>query len=145
MTMGEILDDFHAKHKERQLRIKNAAFKDVTKEQSISLGLRKSPTNSIEIIMFEVCRYYKVRPSDILSQRRLNNISLPRHITYYLICRLTPLTFNQIARMMHKDPSSVYYGFKRVERELAKHQSDLTTLEEKLSTILPSLSIKLEE
>lgn len=153
--MGNFLASLHQEHKDRQSRIRRAAIKAApvmlppsppevdppTEEAEPSekkiIGINKKNLGSFDIILNEICRYYKVRRMDILSHRRLNNICGPRQMLAYMLYKMTNFTTHQIAPKMDRDPSSVAYAIKKVENELALHQSAIDHLEEIIATLLP--------
>ena len=138
--MSNVLNAIHHQHKVRQQRIKNAAFKRQPTPRELDIPDRE-PQGSFEIVLFEVCKYYHVRPQDILSPRRLNNIALPRHIMVYLLCRMTRYTTHKLAPKMERDPSSVYYAFKSIEAQRERYREALEALEAKLEKLLPKREI----
>lgn len=52
--------------------------------------------------------------------RRTRDVSLARHVIFYLARKETKLSFVSIAAHFHFDHKSVMYGFNRVSCELAK-------------------------
>jgi len=130
--MGTILASLHEEHKARQLRIKRAALKSLTENSSLEAGqgpeietVKQTPpekskknNSSFDIILNEICRYYNVRQIDILSTRRLNNISGPRHMLAYMMYHMTTMTTHQIAPRMNRDPSTIGYAIKKIKFHL---------------------------
>lgn len=153
--MGSVLEDMHEAHKARKLRIQQAAYRDLTATQHSSgidapepfeppappppiiVNDAKVTGHAFGIVLREVCSHFNVRPEDVLSNRRFNNIAVPRHILTYLLCRLTKYTINQIAPKMDRDPSSIFYGYKKIENNLSLHERDLGVLEPRLKQLLP--------
>lgn len=149
--MGTILASMHEEHKARQLRIKLAAFKavmlpievkldtvmEVIPEPSPDPEPDRSKWGSFDIIMSEVCKYYKVRKTDLLSPRRLNNIARARHVLAFVALRLTKLTTHQMAPRMDRDPSTVYYAIKKLEADLPSYQTEIDEIEARLKDLLP--------
>ena len=151
--MATTLADMHEAHKARQARIRQAAYRELAATSSgidivevipepepepptVALKARVAG-HAFNIVLREICSHFNVRPEDLLSNRRLNNISLPRHIMVYLLFRLTRYTTHQIAPKMDRDPSTVLYAFRKIEGDLAKHQDHLDILEPKLRALLP--------
>jgi chromosomal replication initiator protein len=132
--MGEILDSMNEAHKARQLRIRQAAYKDLT-------APRKPRGISFDIILKAVCVHYDVRPEDILSDRRMDGISLPRHMMIYLLCRLTKYTTHQIAPKMGRDQSTIFYAFQKIQNNLNLYQRDVDVLEKQIKELLPKTEL----
>ncbi len=127
--MVTVLEAQHNEHKARQLRFKQAAHIDYEIEPR---------GKSYDTVIKEVCRYYQVRPEDILSTRRFQNLARPRHIMMYLLCRMTKYNTNQIGPKVNRHPSTVLYAYNQVLKHLAKHQGDLDILEPRIKQLLPS-------
>ncbi|HYT42924.1 MAG TPA: helix-turn-helix domain-containing protein [Methylomirabilota bacterium] len=149
--MGTILASLHEEHKARRLRIKRAALKSLTDNSSLAgqgpeieiteqVPPEKNKKNhsSFDIVLNEICRYYNVRQIDLLSSRRLNNISGPRHMLAYMMYHMTSLTTHQIAPRMNRDPSTIGYAIKKIQDNLERHQSDIDALEATLKDLLLS-------
>src|SRR6266571_1332240 len=138
LKMGEYLDSLHEAHKVRQSRLKKAAFKAVTNPEPESESepetVRYSTT--FEIILREICTYYDVRKLDILSQRRINNITHPRHMLAYMLYRMTSFTNGQIAKNMQKDISTIAYAINKIINHIQSHQSDIDELEKRIEKLL---------
>ena len=141
----------HQDHKDRQLRIKRAAkvviqpaieakldaVMEIAPEEAEDLGPDRSKWASFDLIIYEVCRYYKIKKSDLLSPRRFNNIARSRHVLAFIALRLTKLTIHQMAPRMDRDPSTVYYAIKKVEADLANYQTEIDEIEARLKPLLP--------
>ena len=59
------------------------------------------------------CKLFKVRPSDIRSARRHNDIVIVRQFICYWTCRLTALSLPQIGRLMDRDHTSILAAKRR--------------------------------
>src|SRR6266478_3075667 len=150
--MGEYLDSLHEAHKERQSRLKEAAFRSVTepddrepepvpvsgetKEISEEQIFTARYRTTFEIILHEICTYYNVRKIDIISPRRLNNICYPRHMLIYMLYKMTTFTNGQIAQNMHRDMSSISYAINKIIYNIKRHQSDIDELEKRILELL---------
>ena len=73
--MGTELVNQYESHKARQLRINQAAYRDFSAIKSRGI--------EFDTILRGVCVHYNARPEDVLSSRRISNISLPRHCLLY--------------------------------------------------------------
>jgi len=153
--MATILASLHEEHKARQLRIKQAALKAVTTEPAKPQVLKSiiekpiieaavfPPTPSprclitaFDIVLHAVCDYYNVRVMDVLSQRRLNNIVLPRHMVSYMIYRMTSLTTKQVAPKLNRDSTTVGYGIHKIDDNKEVYREDIEALEQIISARL---------
>jgi chromosomal replication initiator protein len=93
--------------------------------------------SEIDTIIKEICTYYRVRPEDILSDRRVKNNITPRHMMIYLLCKMTKYNTHHIARKIDRDPTTVLYAYKKIQQNLQSYQKDLDVLEPKLKQMLP--------
>jgi len=70
--------------------------------------------HTVRKIEERACKVFKVRPSELRSERRPDDIVFARQFVYYWAARLTQQSYPQIGRMMGgKDHTSVIHG-KRV-------------------------------
>jgi len=154
--MGEYLDSLHEAHKERQSRLKEAAFRAVTEPDLVPIPepeteiISERPSVSeeapadhplkyrttFEIVLHEICTYYNVRKIDIISLRRLNNICYPRHMLIYMLYRMTTFTNGQIAQNMRRDISTISYAINKIINNIQNHQSDIDKLEKRILELL---------
>ena len=66
-----------------------------------------------------VADYYNLTPSQITGRGRPGNVTLPRHICWYLIKTMLDVSYDKIgASFSGKDHSTVMSGVKKVENEL---------------------------
>lgn len=69
---------------------------------------------SIHRIVVAVCDKYKVRQSDLVSERRTANIVRPRQIVMYLAKQLTLRSYPDIGRVLNRDHTSCLHGVKKI-------------------------------
>ena len=70
---------------------------------------------SARAIVCHVAKYYDVTVADIERQSRCRGISTPRHVAYYLVRRLTKLSYPQIGRFFgDRDHTTILSGVKRI-------------------------------
>jgi chromosomal replication initiation ATPase DnaA len=144
--MTSLLEALNEEHKARQERIKRAAVKNTEPPRVIhdfsGAEERKKnkpkikPLLTFDIILNEVCEYYNVRKLDILSSRRLRNISVQRHMLAYMLYRMTSFTNNQIAPKMNRDPTTIGYAIKKMIDSADQFKEDIEELEKRISEIL---------
>lgn len=75
---------------------------------------------SIYEIRDAVCLHFGVRLADLISSRRTRNLTLPRHVSYYLGAKLTLQSLPEIGRRHGgRDHTTVLHGVKKITRMLA--------------------------
>ncbi len=70
---------------------------------------------SVEKIISEVSRSYNISESDILSNRREQNIVLARKVAMYITREITDLSYKAIGEKFGKDHTTVLYGVQSIE------------------------------
>lgn len=84
---------------------------------SIEAELGAKPTPSIAAIQRTVSRCFDVSVDDMVSARRMDRITLPRHVAFYLIRKMTLRSLPEIGRKFGgRDHSSILHGVRRIER-----------------------------
>lgn len=72
---------------------------------------------SMDEIVKKVAEYYKIKISDILSDKKTRNIARPRQIAMYLCKHLTPVSLVRIGqKFAGKDHTTVIHAVKTVEK-----------------------------
>ncbi len=80
---------------------------------------------TIDRILEKVAKKYGITVEDIKGTKRTKEIAYARHISIYLIRKLTDLSLPQIGKYMKRDHSTVISSLKTVEKELgANTQTD---------------------
>lgn len=69
----------------------------------------------IEKIISEVARTYNVSESDILSNRRTQDLVIARQVAMYIAKKTTDLSFKAIGESFGKDHTTVLYNVRRIE------------------------------
>jgi len=94
---------------------------------------------SLAKIQTEICRYYKINKSDLLSSKRVQNIVLPRQIGMYLARELTDLSLPKIgAEFGGRDHTTVLHAISKIEklinedRQIYNEIRDLTSIIKRL-------------
>lgn len=78
---------------------------------------RKSPP--AKEIIARVAKYYGLPVSKLTSANRQQTTVLARAVAIYLIRQLTPLSYEQIGRLVGgRDHTTVLYNYRRIEKEL---------------------------
>ena len=97
--------------------------------QDISMELARScisellggaePVNvTVDKIFTAVFKKYNVRREDLVGTRRTKDVAAARHITIYLIRRITDMSFPNIGKIFGRDHSTVMSSIDTVERKL---------------------------
>lgn len=142
--MGIVLDRFHEEHKARQLRLRRAAFKEVTVEPKPQLEpehpdpVPEIPQQQYCSTVFnatvrEVCEFYNVRPRDAISNRHSPEFVKCRHIIAYILYDITSMTNPQIGRKMDRDPTSIFHAIAKIKKTLEELQPDITEIERRIA------------
>ena len=84
--------------------------------QNINLKISKI---TIEMIQKEVCTYYNVEKSELISKKRHKQIVVPRQVAMYLCRSLTDASFPQIGDQFGgRDHTTVIHSVEKMEREI---------------------------
>jgi chromosomal replication initiator protein len=76
-----------------------------------------------DTIIEETARYYSLSPDDLKSQSRTRDTALARHISIFLIRKLTNLSLKDIGGIFEgRDHTTVLSSIRRVEANLGKSQ-----------------------
>ena len=97
--------------------------------QAISMELARScivdllggaePVNvTVDKIFTAVFKKYNVRRDDLVGTRRTKDVAAARHITIYLIRRITDMSFPNIGKIFSRDHSTIMSSIDTVERKL---------------------------
>ena len=78
-----------------------------------------------ELIISEVCRFYSIEESTLRSTLKNKGTAEARQIAMYLIRKMTNLSLPDIAKEFGKNHTTVLYGLRRVEQELANTSNGL--------------------
>ena len=78
-----------------------------------------------ELIISEVCRFYSIEESTLRGTLKNKGTAEARQIAMYLIRKMTNLSLPDIAKEFGKNHTTVLYGLRRVEQELANTSNGL--------------------
>ena len=87
-----------------------------------------NPCPTVRSIQDAVCENYGISRKDMLSCRRSRHLADARHVAFYLARELTARSYSEVGRMFNRDHSTVTYGCKKVECNLAEHQADIDAI-----------------
>ena len=72
-----------------------------------------------------VCDFYGLTQAQVKGKCRLRSYVKARFVAMYLLRKRTDLTFMEIARIFHRDHTSVIYAFQTIEEVLSlKYDND---------------------
>jgi chromosomal replication initiator protein len=88
-------------------------------------------------IINDVCDFYGITMPQIKGKCRLRSYVKARFVSMYLLRKRTDLTFMEIARMFHRDHTSVIYAFQTIEEVLSlKYDNDYQNEIKKILSII---------
>ncbi|MBN1574139.1 MAG: chromosomal replication initiator protein DnaA [Deltaproteobacteria bacterium] len=89
----------------------------------------KDNPESIENIQKAVCKYFKIKVSDIRSKKRVKSLSEPRHIAMYLCREVGNASYPEIGKKFGgKDHSTVIHAVKKIEELISKDKEFKNTI-----------------
>lgn len=77
------------------------------------------PRVTVATIVQAVSAEFGVSERELLSERRMQRSTVPRHAVMALAREMTPHTLSTIGRAIRRDHTSVHYGIQRHEARLA--------------------------
>jgi chromosomal replication initiator protein len=90
----------------------------------------KSRDVTVEMIQKYVADQFRIKLSDMKSDKRLKALVVPRQIAVYLCRELTKASYPEIGdKFGGKDHSTIIYSMKKVERQLAQDLELKSTIE----------------
>jgi chromosomal replication initiator protein len=107
--------------------IRLGAYASLTKKR-IDIELAKEALKNIikedqpitmEKIINKVCSYFRIKPKELVSQRRMQKVVVPRQIAMYLAKKYTDAPLVEIGRSFGgRDHSTVIHAIKKIEGKL---------------------------
>ena len=91
----------------------------------IKLIIREKKEATPGLIISEVCRFYSIEESILRSTQKTKGTTEARQVAMYLIRKMTSLSLPDIAKEFGKNHTTVLYGIRRVEEELANPSNGL--------------------
>jgi chromosomal replication initiator protein len=77
------------------------------------------PKIEITAIISAICAAWRIRPDEIVSERRSQKIAFARQVAFYLCRELTEESFPVIARYFNRDHSTAIHGYQIIARRAA--------------------------
>lgn len=78
---------------------------------------------TIKRVVDEVSRTTGVSVEDIYSKKRTANIAMARKMTFYIIRKVTEMSYDSIGKEFEKDHSTVMYNYEEMEKLLANNST----------------------
>ena len=92
-----------------------------------------------DYIINVVAEHFSITPEDIKGTKRSSKIAYPRQICMYLCNEMTSVNLEGIGQIMGgKDHSTIIYGCKKIESEIANSETAKNTIEILKKKINPS-------
>lgn len=95
----------------------------LAKELLSEVVLSREDNFELEIILDGVSRFYRLTKDEIFSSSRKKNITLARKTLIYLLKNLAQKSLKDIAKLLHKEHSTVIHHLKSFERRLEEDRS----------------------
>ena len=122
-TRMAILHKKHLEHKDITVQLAEEALKDM-----ISPDTKHVITP--QLIIDTVAEHFNISAADIVSNKRSNNIAVPRQIAMYLCRQIVDTPYKEIGEYMGKrDHSTVIHGVNKIEDELKSSETLHNTVE----------------
>ena len=113
----------HLEHKDITVQLAEEALKDM-----ISPDTKHVITP--QLIIDTVAEHFNISAADIVSNKRSNNIAVPRQIAMYLCRQIVDTPYKEIGEYMGKrDHSTVIHGVNKIEDELKSSETLHNTVE----------------
>jgi len=94
---------------------------------------------TIEMIQKEVCSYYNIEMSELLSKKRNKQVVVPRQVAMFLCRKLTDASYPQIGDQFGgRDHTTVIHAAEKVEKELEADPELAATIDELSSRLDPN-------
>ena len=98
--------------------------------QEVLDSSRRSAGVSFDSISRAVCERFAVRPQDLRSRRRTQQVAVPRQLAMYLCRRLTHASYPRIGELFGRDHSTVMHATDATERRRQTDADFHATVEE---------------
>lgn len=90
----------------------------------------------IDHIINEICNFYSISKSDLLSNKRTQNISYPRQVAMYLCRELTDLSLPRIGKEFNgRDHTTVLHAYNKISSLMSKDSRTFNEIQELIARI----------
>jgi len=105
-----------------------------------SILVKNTKVLTSTLIIQVVCKFFNIKVSDVLSEKRSNNVAYPRQIAMYLCRELINMTFPNIGKDFGgRDHSTVLHAYSKISDEYANNEETKSLIDD----IKKSLSINI--
>jgi len=105
-----------------------------------SILVKNTKVLTSTLIIQVVCKFFNIKVSDVLSEKRSNNVAYPRQIAMYLCRELINMTFPNIGKDFGgRDHSTVLHAYSKISDEYANNEETKSLIDD----IKKSLSINM--
>lgn len=95
---------------------------DVVENTIESILVKNTKVITSKLIMQVVCKFFNIKVSDIVSDKRSNSVAFPRQIAMYLCREIANLSFPAIGRDFGgRDHSTVLHAYSKIKDEYEKN------------------------
>ncbi|MBZ7935839.1 MULTISPECIES: chromosomal replication initiator protein DnaA [Campylobacter] len=116
------------------LELAKSVMKDHIKEKKENI--------SIEDILALVCKEFNIKPSDVKSNNKKQNVVTARRVAIYLARELTSLTFSQLANFfVMKDHTAISHNVKKIKELMEENSETKIKIEELKNKVLAKSQI----
>lgn len=109
-----------------------AALDGTVSVSIFSLAEIEPPPPTLHEIIYAVEAVKLITVTQICSPRRQRNIIAARFLFCYLARELTTKSFPQIARLIHRDHSTVIHACQRVEADIERYRESISAVTARL-------------
>lgn len=90
-------------------------YAGLNRNKTFDRNLKKKKNLPVDLILDSVCEFFNVDKELVLSASRKRELVVPRQIIMQFMREYTPLSTNQIGRIMNRDHSTVITSTQSVE------------------------------
>lgn len=116
------------------------AFSKINQNRRIDMELAKEALKDMinpdkptiitpNLILDVVAEHYKVDSEDIVSKKRSQEFTTPRHVFMYLCREMTDTTLKGIAALLERDHSTVMHGVDKISKEITNNKDLKDTID----------------
>ncbi len=91
---------------------------------------------TVDLIQRKVADYFEIRPSEMTSKRRSQNVVFPRHIAIYLSRELTGLSLPEIGEQFGgRDHTTILHAYEKIKKDIKKDLKQKSLVDKLLDEI----------
>ena len=109
----------------------NELTKEVVDNTIESILVKNTKILTSKLIMQVVCKFFNIKVSDIVSDKRSNNVAYPRQIAMYLFRELANMSFPGIGKDFGgRDHSTVLHAYSKIKDEYERNSETKDLIED---------------